>query len=248
MTRTQFEKVVLVGLKRSQGGTPQQQAQSIADAMELAMEMDGGSPPAPQPVPVSRPAPKPEAPAIEWPLLDAKTAVGPDGASLVQVEKGPDVPADVRHIGSRQTITLEVLLKALNERTPPVIEVTYDHPEKGRVQHMLERNVIADPEAKCARLTYKHPAAPDMLTAVVVFDTEDGPPDLAAGVQKARMMAAQLYTPREVRTVPVRDVPSEAALLSQSFGNVETIDTRANPPDMSAISGLSFKDGFNFRS
>jgi hypothetical protein len=251
MTREKMQRAVLFGLKRSQGKPMEAQAEAVLNAMEIAMEMESEEKaaepidfsPERQHVPSGLPIPP-----------QSITPVGPDGGGLIDtvVETAQANPAPAARITSVRradgpVVDLPKLLEVLHSHTPPTIDITIDHPEKGLRTVRLERNVIADPIAKTARLTYKHPLFSDDMQAVVVLEADGPLPDLAGAVAEVRRRAEKLYAWRPAHIEPVAPPPPRGFSLDTvpKLNVEEAMLEEATAPKPSSVSGLKF-DTFKF--
>jgi len=244
MNRETILKAVKLGLRRSQGKSLDDVAESVVTSMEIAMEM-AAEETAERPLDFPMVSVNPPVPP------QAVHPVGPDGGGLIDTvsESYNANPApEMRSLRrSAQPISLEKLLEVLHSHAPESIEITVTHPERGPRIVRLTRNVIADPIAKGARLVYKHPDLSDEMAVTTVFNAEGDPPDLAAAMADIRRRAEKLYAPRPRYIEPAPPPSSGIDFPVMDPSRIKEAQAEAaTAPDARSLSGMAFPGGFNF--
>lgn len=228
MTREMFVKVVTKALRRTQGHSPEAQAEAVAILMDDMAELMGESPgPSqnppkayePAPAPPSFPSPNPQA-IVSHP----EPAMPPEPQSrlIIPASYIPDKiePANSSEPGQplrslrapAQKMKVEDLSRLIQERTPDPL--WFDVPmEDGSTRRCsFKRNVISQHAFDSVQLCYfppnTLPTAREATEVQASISIDDLPIDLSAVVEKLKQEAIASLRPRRT---PVSVAPPPTA-------------------------------------
>jgi len=152
------------------------------------------------------PRPDPGAPPpLRPPETPAKLTVLPSTEPLAQAP------------GEKIYWRVEKISEILHAQTPPKIKIVVEHPERGEIPIMLERNVVIGAGFDSVKLSYKPVWATDDMSVQATFSTTQKELPIGEEVEKLQANAIKLYSPRprtlRSTTPPNYDQSSYGALL-----------------------------------
>jgi hypothetical protein len=230
MTRDKLKKSIVLGMRHaySRGsGDPESVSEYVADAIELALELEMDSqtqddispPPTQQSIDDSA--------AIDFPIVDM-VSKGDLAQGSPQLPTSPSVDmraqeqeqpkliltpreareevAQVAQPAADNTIVsapdlepweVEALIAEMERATPGSIDIEVDVPERGPVPIHLERNIMAGHGFGAVKVSYKHEAASDDLAVFETIMLDDVEVDVTAMMDKLKSSAQHAYRPRK---------------------------------------------------
>ena len=219
MSREMFLKVVAAALRKSAGRTPEEQAEAIAERMDVVAEALGEIKPAEVlPPPLARtgfPAYNPEAvlpvtpPEPEFRLKDADPGLPPvslilpatsipDPRTIKRVDAPPAPVRSMRAPANRMKV--EDLNALIQERTPTTLTFNVATEGGGVKQMTYSRNVISRHAYDSVQLVYGPPGATPSSREVsevqITLHVDDVPFDIPEILKSLAAQAADRLRPR----------------------------------------------------
>ena len=135
--------------------------------------------------------------ALRAPRLDPRPDPPPasllTGPKLTILPTGtPTTPAPGDEIFWR----VEKISEILHQHTPPKLKIIVEHPDRGEVPIMLERNVVIGAGFDTVKLSYKPAWANDDMSVQATFSTTQKELPIGEEIEKLQANAVKLYSPR----------------------------------------------------
>ena len=112
---------------------------------------------------------------------------------------------------------VEKISEILHAKTPPKIRIVVEHPDRGEVPIMLERNVVIGAGFDSVKLSYKPIWANDDMSVQATFSTTQKELPIGEEIERLQANAVKLYSPRpralRSTTPPNYDQSSYGGLL-----------------------------------
>ena len=112
---------------------------------------------------------------------------------------------------------VEKISEILHAKTPPKIKIVVEHPDRGDIPIMLERNVVIGAGFDSVKLSYKPSWANDDMSVQATFSTTQKELPIGEEIERLQANAVKLYSPRprtlRSTTPPNYDQSSYGALL-----------------------------------
>ena len=245
MTREKLKRAIALGLRRAQKPDAGSAPDCIADAIEMALELELEATSGEDAAPIEFPAvdmgggltdtpaqsaapPLPRSPAVsETPRL----IITPQEAAQEAAAEAAKPPTVAHHVisapagedGEERAWRLEALLEKLHAVTPETIDIEVDVPERGMVPVKLSRNILAGAGFGAVKVSYKHDAADDSLAALETIMLDDCDVDITALMEKLYVSAKHAYRPRP-RTIQ-SNTPARSGEMSFDMNSTPHAET-----------------------
>ncbi len=108
------------------------------------------------------------------------------------------------------------LNQAIHQNSPPMLQITVQHPERGPVSLALERNVMTGPGFDAVKLIYKHPACNDDMAVFETFWCVEEKIDMQGAMERIKKSAQAMYRPRPRNLVPVAPIRTGPMTFNES--------------------------------
>jgi len=246
MKRDTLVQIAEKVIARRQGQAPRDQAEAIADAIEVALMVDGGQPmsdvvhgsvtdvdtrplgQAERAALARAPIPSTPRSVIAPPNSPAVSPLGVKGLVEETQTEGeaprklvPRIPAaqSAAKVVDEEYWTVQELSAELHKAAPARITVSIDHPTRGEVRIPLDRNVVVGSGFDCVKLIYKYSQAGDDLAATVVFQTTEKEINVDAAMDNIMAQAKVLYSYKADKSLPNANFYDPNAQISMSMLN-----------------------------